>query len=441
MISKNVWKVLLAGNLAIIFFYWWHGSSGLLEIGLPGVLIAFGKLSGLLAATTVLLQFAFMGRTPWLERSFGLDKLSRIHQQNGRLSFLFIITHPILLTIGYSQLAGISLWQQYLQFAFTYEHVLWASIGLWLFAAVVGTSMTIVRSKWRYESWYFVHLLVYVAVFLSFWHQIEVGEDFLSSSIFYWYWIGLYTVVFTAHVLFRFGRPFYLFHKHDFAISHIERETHNAVSLYISGKNLTSFRIYPGQFMIVRFLTKGMWWQAHPFSLSMVPNGKELRITVKEVGDFTKKVSSLPVGTKMMIDGPYGIFTEWVNVSPKVLFIAGGIGITPVRSLMERMLELKKDTVLLYANKTEKDIVFQHEFARLLQKYSAKIIHILSDDAQYTGEKGKLDSEKIQRLVPDVAVREVYLCGPPPMMQSLIQTLIRLGVPHSRIHFEKFSMP
>ncbi len=433
--------MLLFANLAIILFYWWQGSYTFFGEGAAGIAIAIGKLSGLLAAGTVLLQFAFMGRTPWLERSFGLDKLSRIHQQNGRMSFFFLILHPILLTFGYSQFSGISLWAQYVSFTFDYQYVLWASVGLWLFVAVVATSMIIVRSKLRYESWYFVHLFVYVAVFASFWHQITIGEDLLSSQLFYWYWIGLYTVVFSAHLIFRFGRPLYLFQKHKFQVSRIERETHNAVSLYISGKDLKSFRIYPGQFMIVRFLTKGRWWQAHPFSLSMVPNGQELRITVKEVGDFTRKVSEIPIGTQIIIDGPYGIFTEWVNVSSKVLFIAGGIGITPIRSLMEQMMTTQKDTVLLYANRTEKDIVFHSEFMRLVQKYSAKIIHILSDDMKYIGEKGQLDEEKIQRLVPDVTSREVFLCGPPPMMEAVKHMLVGLGVPQSRIHFEKFSLP
>lgn len=94
-----------------------------------------------------------------------------------------------------------------------------------------------------------------------------------------------------------------------------------------------------------------------------MPTGEELRITVKEVGDFTRRVGLLPLGTRIIIDGPYGVFTEWFSVSSKVLFIAGGIGITPIRSLMEQMLRNKKDAILLYANKTRRDIVFKDELS------------------------------------------------------------------------------
>ena len=439
-IPRIFWEGLLWLNLAIILFYWWQGSGSLVFADITGSLIAFGRLSGLLAVYTVLLQFVFMGRTPWVERTFGLDKLARIHHTNGKLTLFFILLHPLLLTAGYSLAAGINPWVQFKSFLFDYEHVFFAGIGALLFVVVVICSLVIVRSRLRYESWYFVHLLVYVAVFASFWHQLEVGTDLLSSQVFYWYWIALYSVVLVNHVLFRFLRPVYLYYRHDFVVSRIERETHNAVSIYIKGKNLESFPIYPGQFMIFRFFTKGLWWQAHPFSLSYIPRNNELRITVKELGDFTKQLHAVQVGTNVLIDGPYGIFTEWVRLNPKVLFIAGGIGITPIRSLMEQMVTQDTDAVLLYANRTQNDIVFKDELDQIAKRPNAEIVLVLSDDPEYAGETGKLERDRIQRLVPDISTRDVYLCGPVPMMDALIEVLRQLGVPKSHIHYEKFSL-
>ncbi|MEK7556840.1 MAG: oxidoreductase, partial [Patescibacteria group bacterium] len=291
-----------------------------------------------------------------------------------------------------------------------------------------------------YEAWYFLHLLVYVAVFLSLWHQFVVGTDLLASRVFYTYWVGIYTVVLGSHLIFRFGRPVYLFFRHQFRVSRIFRENYNTVSIYFTGKSTDQFNIYPGQFMILRFFTKGLWWQAHPFSLSRVPDGKEIRITAKAVGDFTQKLGSVPVGTKVLIDGPYGIFTEWTNESPKVLFIAGGIGITPIRSLMERLVSRGREAVLLYANKTEKDIVFKKELEEVVKRYGGDIVHVLSDEPAYAGEKGFIDTNKIKRLVPDVAKRDVYLCGPPPMMKAVIAALQNLGVSAERIHWERFAL-
>jgi predicted ferric reductase len=407
---------------------------------LASAAIAFGRLTGLLAGGAVLLQFSLIGRAPWIERTFGLDKLVRLHHINGQLAGIFLLLHPVLLTLGYASLAGVSLLSQLADFLFNYQYVLWAGIGWLLFLIVIPSSIAIVRRRLRYESWYFVHLLVYLAVFLSLWHPLFVGTDLIASRVFYLYWIALYTAVFASHVVFRWVHPLVRNYRHRFVVTDVKRENRSAVSVYITGRQLDRFPIEPGQFMIFRFLTAGRWWQAHPFSLSMLPDGKRLRITVRELGDFTNRVSDIPVGTKVFIDGPYGVFTEWVSISPKVLFIAGGIGITPIRSLMEHFLKKGKEAVLLYANKTKADSVFDQELAMLTQAYSGRVVDVLSDDPAFPGEKGFIDTEKLKRLVPDVTSRDVYLCGPPPMMKALKESLRALGVPSSQIHWERFAL-
>ncbi len=440
MSKKTAWHIVFWFNWLIIFYFWWQGSGDLVSAGLPSLTIAAGRLAGLSAAYMILLQFFFMGRTPWLERVFGLDVLSRLHHRNGRRGIVLLLFHPVLLILGYRSLAGVSLIEQTKTFLFGYEYVLWAAIGLGLFLIVVGTSIYIVRNRIRYESWYFVHLLAYLAVFLSFFHQINVGTDLVLSKVFYGYWLFLYAAVFTNHAIFRFARPVYNYFRHKFYVSRVVRENYNTVSVYIRGRDLDRFNIHPGQFMILRFFTQGLWWQAHPFSLSFVPNGQELRVTIKELGDFTKQVANIKSGTKLLIDGPYGVFTELFSVSPKVLLIAGGIGITPIRGLTEQMAKHRKDIILLYSNKTRQDIVFQQELDEVAKTYGVKITHILSDDPDYAGEHGYLDKEKFQRLVPDLSDREVFLCGPPPMMAALIKSLGELGIPESQVHYEKFAL-
>src|SRR3990167_7197643 len=278
--KKIFWHTLLWLNWGIIFWFWWTNSGKLISPNLADMAIVFGRLAGLVAAYMILLQFFFMGRLPFLERVFGLDKLAKIHKKNGKWGFYFLILHPSLLVWGYSRLAKISL-------------------------------IKISRSRLRYEWWYFVHLIAYLAVFTSFWHQIRVGTDLLSSQIFYWYWIWLYLFVFANHLIFRFVRPIYNFFRHQFYVIDVVRETYQAVSIYIGGKNLDRFKIHPGQFMIFRFLAKKFWWQAHPFSLSILPEGKQLRITVKALGDFTAQISDLKIGTRILIS------EIWAVKSPK----------------------------------------------------------------------------------------------------------------------------
>lgn len=438
--KKLMWVGFLALNLVTILFYWWQGSGSLLFIDVPGAMMALGRLMGLAAGLTVLLQFLFMGRMPWLERTFGLDKLAKVHKTNGKLTLLFLVLHPLLLTMGYGWQADVNLVDQYMSFVFDYQHVFWAVVGFWLFVIVGGTSIYLVRSRVKFEAWYFVHLLVYVAVFSSFWHQIAVGTDLLVNQVFLYYWIGLYVVVFTMHVAFRWGAPLYSSLRHQFTVDKVVRETDSVVSVYIKGKSLKNFPVKPGQFLIFRFLEKGMWWQAHPFSMSMVPDGKHLRISVKELGDFTRLIKGLKPGTRILIEGPYGVFTDFFGLSSKVLFVAGGIGITPIRSLMDDVVRKDHDAILLYGNRTKEDIVFAEELDQIAAKPKARVKHILSQEESFEGEKGRIDEEKIRRLVPDFLEREVFLCGPIPMMNALIDTFKKMGVASERIHYEKFEL-
>jgi ferredoxin-NADP reductase len=161
---------------------------------------------------------------------------------------------------------------------------------------------------------------------------------------------------------------------------------------------------------------------------------------MKAVGDFTTALPpALRPGTRVLIDGPYGVFTAERLHKEKVLFIAGGIGITPIRSIMESLENSQKDMMLLYGNRSETDIVFGSELGAIVAKAGAKMIHILSNDPAYAGEKGIVDLEKIKRLVPDIMDRDVYVCGPPPMMNGVLATLANLGLPRSQVHFEKFA--
>jgi predicted ferric reductase len=211
-------------------------------------------------------------------------------------------------------------------------------------------------------------------------------------------------------------------------------------SVVISGKNLENFRIQPGQFMLIRFLTKNLWWQTHPFSLSKFPDGKTIRLSIKNVGDFTSVVKYIKKGSPVYIDGPYGIFTRKVVKKNKVLLIAGGIGITPVRSLLEDLLIQKKDVVFLYSNKVKEEIVFKNEFDSLQKTKPFLAYYFLSQENQKGFISGRIDAQQIQELVKDVRDRDIFICGPLPMMQSLKNDLVNIGVPKSQIHYEQFSL-
>lgn len=429
---------LLLVNLLIIFFFWGNNSGLLLRQGLPNVLISLGRLFGLLAVYFVLLQFLLIGRAVWIEKTFGLDKLFQLHHLNGLFSMVFIIFHPIFLIIGYAFATKKSVFDQFAIFLTSYEDVSRAFIAVIIFIVIVFSSIYIARKKLKYESWYFIHIFTYLAVLLAWGHQLKNGEDFLVNKAFVYYWYGLYTFVFGNVLVFRFFKILYLFIKHKFVVEKIVKETDDVVSVYISGKSINQFQVEPGQFMIFRFLTKDFWWQTHPFSLSQIPNGKNIRITVKNVGDFTSQLPSIKKGVSVMIDGPFGTFTKEQSKKEKLLLIVGGIGITPIHSLLQEMLENNKDVILLYCIKNQKDIVFEREIKELRKKYNFSVYFILTKEKKEGYLHGRLDGEKIQLLVKDFKEREVYICGPVPMMEALKKELVGLGVSNSYIHYEKF---
>jgi len=444
--EKKPWNIilyiLLGLNIITIITFWLIGSARSFSLGFGFSLIAIGRLLGLSAVFLVLLQVLLIGRTIWVEQLFGLDKLSRLHHRSGTYAIYLILLHPIFITAGYAINSKTAFFSQLIIFITTWKYVLLAALALLLFAAIVIISLVIVRNRLKYETWYYVHVFVYAAILLAYFHQLAWGGDFITKG-FATYWIILYLFVLLNLLIFRVARPLINMATHDFIVQRIERETHNTVSVYITGKNLESFPLHPGQFMIFRFFAKGFWQQAHPFSASGFDlyDKKYIRITVKASGDFTSEMHKLPAGTKVLIDGPHGVFTSRFAKHEKFLFIAGGVGITPIRSLIEGCAINKEDALLLYANKARKDIIFEKELENMEKKYpDIKMVHILSDEKEWKGEIGYIDNEKIFRYCPDIKHREIYLCGPLPMMDSILIALKELQIPKQNIHYEKFSL-
>jgi predicted ferric reductase len=443
--KKTGWLIFFAAQVLITVVFWFsyhvnHLMGNQLTGAAAGQFLAYGRLSGLLAVLGILFQLILIGRIKWVERVFGFDRLTHLHHITGFSILVLIVIHPILITFGHSMQAEVGYFDQLKDFFINWEDVLAAAIGLFLIIPAIVLSVLVLRKMVKYEIWYYVHLTFYISLALMFGHQLSVGTDFISNKIFADYWYALYSFTFANLIYYRIVRPIVFFMRHRFRIACLVSETGDVTSVYIEGRNMELFPVEAGQFMIVRFWTKGFRWEAHPFSMSCLPNGNHLRLSIKGVGDFTKRISELKPGTPVFIDGAHGIFTSLHSRSSKILLIAGGIGITPIRALAEEMSATGRDVVLIYANRNRSAIVFEKELNELAGKSEGrlKIVHVLSEDAEWIGEKGRLDKEKVSKLVPDLSSREVFLCGPPMMMKFVRNSLSELNVPKSRIHFEKF---
>jgi len=426
MLKKTI-TYLFFINLFIILFFWWGGSSAFFSNG--KTFVALGRLTGLLAEFLILAGLILISRLPFLEKVYGFDELNKIHRWIGYGLVTVIVSHPLFLLIGYSSANEISLFKQFINFITKWEDVSGAFFGIIILIVVGIISMPKIRWKLKYETWHFVHLFMYLAIGLVFSHQINSGDVSNGTALFYWFLINF--VVFGVLIFYRFLRPIILFLRHEFYIEKVAQETHDVCSVYIGGKNLDKFKFESGQHLRILFLDKKML-QFHPFSFSSAYNGKFLRISIKNSGDFTSQIGNLKEGTKIIIDGPLGKFTELSAVKNKYLLIAGGIGITPIKAMIESLSEKGRDFIFIFGNKTEKDIVFKKELDKIPHHY------VLSREKKNEYENGYIDGEKIQRIAPDFKERDIYICGPDLMLNSILDTLKNLGVDKSQIHYEKF---
>jgi ferredoxin-NADP reductase len=274
--------------------------------------------------------------------------------------------------------------------------------------------------------------------------MIPDGNELVIDKVAADYWRSLYVFTLALVCYFRIARPLVRALRFDLRVTEVIPEGADVVSLRIGGRGLERLEARAGQFFFWRFLTKGFWYTQHPFSLSEAPRGDSLRITVKNLGDHSARFGRIPVGTRVFAEGPFGVFTAQSRVEDKVLLIAGGIGITPVRALLEQM---GGDIVALYRVISSADIVFSDELDRIAEARGARVSYAVGDhattrprDHATTESRDLLSPSHLKELVPDIAERDVRICGPPPMIEATVGNLHRAGVSRRRLHVERFAL-
>ena len=427
-------------NAVLILGFWWFSSGFEITRTASDAFNGLGRVTGLLGTYLVLWQLLLLGRVPWLEHAFGLETMAVLHKWNGYLAVGLLLGHGVFQTLGYQLGDGKNVAAQIVDFISSYEGLLGAIVSLLIFVGVVVASITIARRRLAYETWYFIHLYAYLAVLLAFSHQLATGVDFAGNPVFVWYWYLLYGFVVGLLVLYRVVAPLISYERHRFRVHSVEKEARGVFSIYIAGRDLDQFAVEAGQFAMWRFMDARRWWQAHPFSISAIPNGRALRITVKNIGDFSSGVHALKRGTPVLIDGPFGKFTERPS-NPKVLLIAGGIGITPIRPLAEEMALDGFDVRILYRAHDLGELVFRKELDSIAETLGVRIDYLLTEtSSRRNNGEAWFRPESLARLVPDITERVVYVCGPKGMMTTVLGSLKELSVPSRQIRTEVFRL-
>ncbi|WP_210588841.1 ferric reductase-like transmembrane domain-containing protein [Streptomyces sp. GESEQ-35] len=402
--------------------------------GKNGVLTV-AKFFGLHAALLMLCQLLLVARLPWLDRRIGMDRLTVWHRWVGFLLLWTVLTHATLVVLGYATLDDTSMGKTFVALS----GVVASLLGMWAAAVIVVIAVIStrpLRRRLRYEVWHGLHLLLYVALGLAFVHQLEETTTFTSSAFAEAYWWILWLFSFGALLTGRVAMPLWRNAYHQFRVAAVVPESDNVVSVYVTGRHLDKLPARAGQFCIWRFPGHNHWWLANPFSLSAAPDGQGLRLTAKAVGSASAGLRNVPVGSRAVVEGPYGAFTSLHRTRPGTLLIAGGVGITPVRAMLEE--EAPGDVIVLYRVRSEADAVLLNEVRHLVALRGGRL-HLLTGR---TGESGTppFDPGNLHRLVPDITERDVYVCGPPAMTSTVLAGLRDLRVPARQVHAEKFGL-
>jgi predicted ferric reductase len=470
LVAAGLWLFLL-GNLAAILYITLFSSSG---DGLnyhwssfDSALLGVGRLTAFLAGYFALIEVILLARVPFLERLVGFDKLTIWHRWNGHAVIYLALAHVICTVWGYARQDGVNWFTEYWHWltlpqpkapgSFSassgapppslsinlgapttspYPGIITATIGTFLLVVVLVTSLVIIRRKLPYEWWYAIHFTAYAGIALAWFHMIPDGNELIANVNAADYWRSLYFFALVIVLWYRLIWPIINTFRYGIRVTEVIHEGPGVVSLRLAGRGLDRLHTKAGQFYFWRFFTKGFWYTQHPFSLSEAPHGDSFRITVKNLGDHSAKFGQIPVGTRVFAEGPFGVFTEDSRTLDKTLLIAGGIGITPVRALLQ---DMDGDVVTLYRVVSSDDLVFADELDAIAEEKGIKVNYVVGDHASAEG-RDLLSPRHLKELVPDIAERDVFICGPTGLIDAIVPNLRRADVPRDHLHVERFAL-
>lgn len=403
----------------------------------PPSVYSLGQAAGTLALTAIAIQLVLASRWRSLERGIGLDRIMRWHSVNAKLIALFVIVHPLLLFI-----------RELLKGDITAPYTMYGTdiLGGVIGAVVIGIIWISVLKRKQlgllYERWRIVHLLTYLLAAIGLYHSLVLGSDIKNGRPLYTWWL-LLTAVSVGAVVYRYVVRRMTFTGSEYEVVTNKLETHDVHTITLRPVESAVLDHEPGQFAFLTFTSEDIPVEEHPFTIASAPGADAISFSIKESGDFTSLLGKVGRRDTAHVEGPYGVFSNKDMPGPFVL-IAGGIGITPLMSMLRAMQEQGRTqprTLLLYANRSQGDIAFLGELAAIERGSDwLRVVHILSQEKVEGMRNGFVDVTVLKDEVEELTTATYFICGPPPMMDALRTTLAELGVPDVQVVTERFAL-
>jgi predicted ferric reductase len=384
------------------------------------------------------LQFGLTARFRYVTAPWGEDVIYHLHRKISLLAVALVVAHPLILFAVRPELIALlnsfsAPWRARFAAISTYSLIVLVAMALW-------------RAQWkiRYETWHALHIILALAAVAAGLAHMVGWSVYLESP---WkrtlwialtlFWIGLLFYVRIVKPLFQLRRPY--------RVSEVRGERGDTVTLAMIPDGHQGFRFEPGQFGWLTLWGGPFRITGHPFSFSSsaaAPDGR-VEMTIRSLGDFTGRVASAKPGQRVFLDGPYGAFTADSASADMLVLIAGGIGVTPMMSIVRTFADKgdKRPLLLLYGSRTFEEITFREELEQLARRAQLKVVHVLRNPHEgWDGERGYVDVEIFRRhLPPPFDAHEYFICGPDVMMDGIERALGELDVPMSRYHSERYS--
>jgi predicted ferric reductase len=393
---------------------------------------SLGALTGLLATAVALIGIAFAARTHRFERAIGLDRALLWHRWLGETAALLLVAHIITTLIAFAGRS--SLGEAIIQLTGEEQYMAMATVGATLMLVITFLSLGFIRRHLAYETWYFIHLLIYAALALALAHELFLGSDFAFDPLARAFWIAASAVVLLMVIISRWGRAIRSILR-PLTVLSVTPLNDVAAAIELGGRNVTDLRAAAGQFALLRPLTPTLVWQPHPYSISAAPRVDRIRFTIKALGGASELMTQLPIGTKVAVEGPYGTKIYEELRGRKLILIAGGVGIAPVRSLLEDF-DVDAEPVVIYRARRAEEIVHYDELVHLAETRRGRIIPVVGPTSKLA-DGNPFDPEVMRRLVPDIDERIAVLCGSQPMINAAYRCLRTCGVADGDIHYER----
>jgi len=425
--------LMLAGALAIPFLY--ESPSMWYKFGIAKTSLRAGKMVGMAAGLMILLQLPLAGRLKVLDRNFSLPGLIRQHRRHAWAIVLMALVHPLCVLLPEGKLTlplEMRYWPEWM--------------GVALLVLILAQFAT---TQWRqplaivFHRWLPGHRVTGTGIAaLLIVHVLYVSETFTDN------WPPRLAVLVAGGIfalIWLWVRSGWLrMHRHPHRVSRAEPIGRDCICVEVESADGAAMDYLPGQFAFVTFRSKHLPREPHPFTLTSSPSRPgSIQFAIRTCGDWTRRLDRLAIGDRAYLQGPFGRFSHlFAGSERELILIAGGIGITPMLSMLRYMADHgdKRPITLIWSNRTPAHLVFSEELDGLATQLTGlRHIPIFTDNAETGEPSGRLNRTLLSALLSENSrTAAVFLCGPPPMMKALITDLKRLGFPARAIFTETF---